>query len=137
MKKFVITLIACFAAVQSMHAATSPLTESLLEYEAITNAIGGDPSFQDIIPVTEFIVDIRRITRQINTLGEVRYEILTRTINDESGSHCHDSIESHAMKSKHARSIKYIATLNIAPNPGIGPNIVTVESIVRAHKNHH
>lgn len=130
MKKFIVALLACFAMVQSVNAATPPLTESLLEYEAITSAIGA-PDFT-VIPVTEFIVDIRRLTRQLDILGEVRYEILTRTPGESSGTECHS-------KHKKDRPIKYIATLNVAPNPGIGPNIVTVESIVLApnHKHHH
>jgi hypothetical protein len=131
MKKFVITLVACFAMVQSSYAATSALTESLLEYEAITSAIGTDPSFENIIPQTEFIIEIKRITKQIDVLGEVRYEILTRALSNEPNWDWHES------NKKHHRPIKYIATLNVAPNPGIGPNIVTVESIVLTPHLHH
>lgn len=129
MKKFITSLIACMAIAQGSYAATTALVESLLEYEAITSAIGGvDPIFQNIIPPTEFIVDIKRLTRQINVLGEVRYGILTRTVGDGSVCECH----------KHP-IVKYIATLNVAPNTGLGPNIVTVLSIVRLHDHddHH
>ena len=126
MKKFIVSLIACITMVQSTYAATSALTESLLEYEAITSAIGTDPTFQNIIPVTEFIIDIKRITKKINVLGKVKYEIVTRASSDGSSKH-----------DKHLRSIKYIATLNVAQNPGIGPNIVTVVSVEQVHGHHH
>lgn len=127
MKKFVFALIACIVMVQSTYAATSALTESLLEYEAITNAIGTDPNFQNVIPSTEFIVDIKRITKEINILGTVKYEIVTRDT-AETAKSCHD---------KHIRRvIRYIATLSVAQNPGVGPNIVTVVSIVRVHTHH-
>lgn len=127
MKKLVISLIACLAIVQG-YAATTALTESLLEYQAITTAIGTDPTFQGIIPPIEFIVDIKRLTKQINSFGEVRYGILTRTVGDGTSCECH----------KHPIT-KYIATLNVAPNPGIGPFVITVISIVRLHDHddHH
>lgn len=127
MKKFVIFLIACVAMIQHTYGATSPLTESLLEYEAITSAIGTDPNFQNIIPTNEFIVDIRRLTKQLNVLGEVKYLILTRIPTDEFDHECHE----------HHHSIIYIATLFVAPNPGIGPNIVTVLSIRPFCGDHH
>jgi hypothetical protein len=124
MKKFVILLIACITMIQSTYAATSPLIESVLEYDAIISAIGA-PNFQNI-PTDEFIIDIKRLTKRINVLGKVKYEILTR--NPNTGNHkCH----------KNHNSIRYIATLNVAPNPGIGPNIVTVVSIVPASSHHH
>lgn len=128
MKKFITSLIACMAIAQGSYAATSALTESLLEYEAITFAIGTDPTFQNIIPPTEFIVDIKRLTRQIDSLGEVRYGIITRTVGDGSTCECHR----HPL-------VKYIATLNVTANPGIGPNVITVVSIVRLHDHddHH
>ncbi len=124
MKKFIICLIACVSMVQSAYAATSALTESLLEYEAITSGIGTNPSFENIIPVTEFIVDIKRITKQINVLGTVKYEILTLPVSDGS------------IKKKQT-PIKYIAILDVSPNPGVGPNIVTLISIVLVQPNKH
>lgn len=127
MKKFVIFLIACSAMIQSTYGATSALTESLLEHEAITSAIGTDPSFQDIISPNEFIVDIKRLTKQLNVIGEVKYVIVTRIPSDGSDQECHD----------HRGPIKYIATLFVAPNPGIGPNIVAVASIRPVSDHHH
>lgn len=124
MKNFVLSLIACFLMVQSGYAATSALTESLLEYEAITNAIG-DPSFT-VIPATEFIIDIKRITKKINVLGEVKYKIVTRTPEEVPASSRHH----------HSRTVKYIAVLNVAANPGIGPNIITVVSIKPVDHHH-
>lgn len=109
MKKLIFSFIACLAFVQPTYAATSGLTESLLEYEAITNAIGA-PDF-DVIPVGEFIIDIKRYKpKQVDTLGTVKYLIETRVIDSKQNK-------------------LYIAILNVAPNPGIGPNIVTVEKI--------
>jgi hypothetical protein len=135
MKKFAIVLVLCLAIIQPMYAATSALVESLLEYEAITSAIGSNPCFQNVIPQIQFIVDIQRITKQVNVLGEVKYKILTRVPNIEPVEAAHK--KSHCKKDKkNPRLITYIATLNVAPNPGIGPNIVTVESIVLAHGHH-
>lgn len=134
MKKLLITLAACLACVQA-HAATSPLVESLLEYQAITNALGGiDPQLA-VIPADEFIIDIRRITHDVAVLGKVKYEIVTRVpshddeamVGEEmlkSGSHSH---------SHHHHTHTYIAKLFVELNPGIGPNIVTVTSIKRVH----
>jgi hypothetical protein len=120
MKKFVVFLIACVVMVQAAYGATSALTESLLEYEAITSAIGTDPNFQNIIPPNEFIIDIKRLTKHLDVLGDVEYKILTRSLSEH-----------------HHHSIKYIATLNVSPNPGIGPNIITVVSIVHHHNHDH
>jgi len=135
MKKLAITLIACLAFVQAQ-AATSALTESLLEYEAITFALGTDPSFENIIPQNEFIVDIRRITKGVNVVGTVRYEIFTRVITaNEQTDLDQDMLETNSHRCKKRRRHRpseihaYIATLDVAPNPGIGPNIVTVVSI--------
>lgn len=130
MKKFIVLLVASVAMIQSTHAATSALTESLLEYEAIISAIGSDPAFENIIASTEFIIDIKRLTRRLDVLGEVRYGIVTRNLSD-ANNQC-PGLRNH--------SIKYIATLNVAQNPGIGPNIVTVLSIVQVtddHQHHH
>lgn len=131
MKKIVIFFIAFVTMIQSTYAATSALTESLLEYEAITSAIGTDPSFQNVISPTEFIIDIKRLTKEIDILGEVRYGILTRTLSDESDQ------DRNRCKHRHSRPIRYIATLLVSPNSGIGPNIVTVLSIVPASDHHH
>jgi hypothetical protein len=136
MKKFALTLIACLAIAQSSYAATSALTESLLEYEAITNAIGTDPNFQNIIPVTEFIIDIKRLTRQVDITGTVKYEIDTRVLtaqnDDNSHKHRRHKHRHHKHKHRHNHNTNtYVAVLNVAPNPGIGPNIVTVVSITQ------
>lgn len=114
MKKFGSFLIACLVVAQTTFAAVSPLEESVLEYEAIANAIG-NPSFT-VIGQNEFIVSIKRITRSINSFGTVRYSILTRSSNTN--------------RCRPAPAARYIATLDIVENPGIGPNIITVTSIV-------
>jgi hypothetical protein len=135
MRKFAFSLLACLAISQSAFAATSALTESLLEYEAITSFIG-DPSF-DVIGPSEFIVDIKRITRDINILGTVEYRIVTR-VSDETGDFEDSSSSSHSHRHgcHHHHHNVYIAVLEITPNPGIGPNIVEVISITQVH-NHH
>ncbi len=127
MKKLALMIFASLALSQSAFAATSALTESLLEFEAITNTIGA-PSF-DVIGPNEFIVDIRRVTRSIDEYGEVRYEIVTRRTDSEA------LIVVSAEKAC-PRDIKYLAILEVAPNPGIGPNIITVLSIERIHHHH-
>lgn len=120
MKKIVLTLIAFLAYAYSTHAATSALTESLLEFEAITDYIGA-PSFTVIGP-NEFIVGINRITRRIDTLGVVKYELCTRELRATTDDGSDDSDNG-------GRENCYEATLFVAPNPGVGPNIVTVTSI--------
>jgi hypothetical protein len=142
MKKLAFSLITCLAFVQSTYAATSALTESLLEYEAITSTIGTNPSFQNIISPFEFIIDIERITHQTDVIGIVKYAIVTRvtseTITDVSKEE--QAIEtrssesgSHGSGHHHHHKNTYIAKLNVSPNPGIGPNIVTVLSITQVH----
>ncbi len=129
MKKLAFSLIACLAFTQSTYAATSALTESLLEYEAITSTIGTNPNFQDIISPNEFIIDIKRITRRIDITGLVKYAIVTRVI-DGAG----DQSSSERRKHRHHHNNTYVATLDVSPNPGIGPNIVTVLSITQRHR---
>jgi len=139
MKKLALSLITCLSMVSFGYAATSALTESLLEYEAITSAIGTNPEFQDVIPVTEFIIDIKRITRKVNILGQVKYEIVTRVLTPTGtvGSVDPEAIEAHSHSHKnHIQSNSYIAILNVTANPGIGPNIVTVVSITPSNSQH-
>lgn len=131
-------MLTCLALVQSGYAATSALTESLLEYEAITSAIGSDPNFQNVIDVTEFIVDIRRLTRQINVLGVVKYEIVTRLSQAFTQFKASDEMVENPGKSDkghHHRTHTYIARLNVQQNPGIGPNIITVLSIQKVRRD--
>jgi hypothetical protein len=140
MKKLAFSLIACLAFVQSTYAATSALTESLLEYEAITSAIGTDPNFENIISPVEFIVDIKRITRKVNITGIVKYRIVTRVICSTAGINASEIQEEYSSgnpKHKHCHDSTniYVATLNVSPNPGIGPNIVTVLSIKKVRSS--
>ena len=143
MKKLALALIACMAMTSFAQAATSALTESLLEYEAITSALGTNPNFENVISPTEFIVDIQRITRSINVLGEVKYEIVTRTPRSLTANATfeEEALENEASSSDSSshhnrqRTHIYIAILNVQANPGIGPNIVTVVSIDPAPHN--
>ncbi len=138
MKKFAISLLACLAMTPFTYAATSALTESILEYEAILTALGTNPSFENVIPSTQFIVDIERVTRELDVLGNVDYDIVTRDVGtsnhpDDCDCGCHDR---HHKKHKNHRDLHagvkgfhYAVVLNVAANPGIGPNIITVVSI--------
>ena len=145
MKKFAIALITCLAFAQSTQAATSALTESILEYEQITNALGTNSSFDNVIPANEFIVDIKRITRETAVTGTVKYEIVTELVSEneaniggyDEANNNHDVFDvisdASTMKNHHHHRTKvYIATLNVSPNAGIGPNIITVVSITPA-----
>jgi hypothetical protein len=119
MKNIVIFLVTCLAFVQSTtYAATSALTESLLEYEAIVSGIGTDPTFQGIISNNEFIVDMVRKTRRLDVTGTVKYFIETCTINNQN---------------RCRKTRLYLATLSVQPNPGIGPNIVTLVDLQRVN----
>jgi hypothetical protein len=123
MKKLALVIIASLAYLQTAQAATTALVESLLEYNAITAYIGA-PGFTTIGPA-EFIIGIDRITRSVDVVpGIARYRICTRIVTagmDEDGLETEGRVYH-----------EYIATLSITPNPGIGPNIVTVLSIVAA-----
>jgi hypothetical protein len=118
MKKLIFSLIASLAISQSAFAATSALTESLLEFEAITTFIGTDNDF----PQTQFIVEIKRLTKQIDNLGTIKYGIIAKSFDSANPD---DSHRYHTHK--------YIATLDVSANPGIGPNIIEVVSVVPFH----
>lgn len=129
MKTLALSLVVSLAFVQPIQAATSALIESLREYEAITTAIGTDPKFQDVIPQNEFIVDIERATRQVDSLGKVYYRIITR-----SPAVHENVIEKYKWgKDGHDHTHTYIAKLLVIPNPEIGRNIITVEKIKQIH----
>lgn len=116
MKNLAIIFVA-FLACSQTNAATSALTNSLLEYEAITNFIGA-PNFNTIGP-NEFIVDIKRLTRRVDILGTVEYEICTQEVRANAKDNNNDGAFHN-----------YLATLLVEPNPAIGPRQVTVISIV-------
>ncbi len=118
MKKFILTFLACVAFAQ-IQAATSPLVESLLEYNAIINAIG-NPN-QTFMPQTEFIIKIDRLTKDVDVLGKVKYKIITQATFEDECSHIH-----------HKKNT-YVAELLVENNPGIGPNIITVIKIKQLH----
>lgn len=118
MNKFIMTFIACMTFSQ-IQAATSPLVESLLEYDAIIHEIG-NPN-QTVIPQTEFITDIDRITHKVDVLGKVKYKIVTRVSYETHCSEIHQSTNT------------YVAELLVEGNPGIGPNIITVIKIKQLH----
>lgn len=142
MKKFTICLIACLAFVQSTYAATSALVNSLIEYTAIIDAIGS-PSFE-VIPSTEFIVTIKRTTKQVDVFGKVKYKIVTRNVPAADVSVCAEqetsgdlASASNKCKGKSHKTHTYTATLRVSPNPAIGPNIVAVEKIKKVSSHTH
>lgn len=114
MKRLAFVLIASFACVQSSYAATSALTQSLREYDAIIDALGSNPKFEDVIPAAQFIVDIKRITPELDITGTVLYQIKAQ-VPDECGC------------------FTYIAKLHVKPNKGIGPFITKVVSITEVN----
>jgi hypothetical protein len=121
MKKFMLTLVASFALVQSAQAITSNLNESINFINAITDS----PLIQTVIPQSEFIVDIKRKSTDL-AASEAIYEIKTiaAVVEDAlsgSGSHHHHH--------QHTSTNKYIVKVLVTPNPQIGPEILTVESI--------
>ncbi len=137
MKKIIVSFIASLACLQSAHAlpaAPSNLNESIREYQAILNA---DMLIDEVIPQSEFIFDIRRITRNIEA-SVVFYIIKTRVFpgiedieNTIELQKCAVSQECNGRKSHshHHRVHRYSVKLLITPNPEIGPPIITVERI--------
>lgn len=131
MKKIFFSLIASLVLSQTAFAATSPLIESVLEYEAIVDYIGAD--VDSVFSASEFIVDIKRLTNRIDCLGEVKYRIVTR---DTQTSDDSDSCR-RSERSDNDRLRFYIAILEITANQCIGPNTIEVISIEPVHHNNH
>ncbi len=120
MKKLAFSLIASLAIFQSGFAAVTALSESLNEYDAVVSAIGTSSEFSS----TEFVVDIKRVTEEVNILGTVRYRIVTRDIADLNAAEC--GCEHHHRRD---RTHQYLAVLDVAANTIPGSNIITVISI--------
>src|SRR3954465_1385903 len=133
MKKLIFSCITCFATVSSLQAATSGLAESLLEYEAITTALGTNPLFENVIDPTEFIIDIKRITKEVDVTGRVRYKIVTALPGFQLDS-SRSSSSHHHHHHHHQDRHTYIVTLQVTPNAGIGPNQITVLEIRETHR---
>lgn len=144
MKKLTFAFIACLALFQSATDAAIPaLNASLLEYEAITFAIGNNPDFQTIIDPNEFIVDIRKMRTKVDA-ETITYRITTRTRDDElvhiasaelraendaeNHSNKYDRCKHHHHKHHHKyHPINlYIAELKVSVNPDSESNVVEV-----------
>lgn len=142
MKKFLFSLIACFAWMQSGHAITSTLNQSINIYEAILSAV----STGDVISQNEFIIDVERKTRGIDLGNSILYQITTVLPDLESSSAVAkfdppgsdedfnaDEYTAHHHRHRHRhhnrKTIKYAAVISVTPNPAIGPPVVTVISI--------
>ncbi len=127
MKKIVFSLIASFAFIQGAQALVgipSNLGESLLEY----NAIISSPLLQATIPQDEFIIDIKRKTRNL-TASTSFYEVVTRVQRGfqeavETGCGWH-----HNRRGNRNQTNTYRVQLVLTSNPQIGPPIITVVSV--------
>lgn len=113
MKKFAFVFFLLLASLQANYAtaAITSFSESVLEIDAILEATQ-DPEFSSLFKTSDFITSIVRVTRDLDTIGEIKYNLRTR------------NIRTHRIKD-------YRVVLDISPNPGIGPKIITVESIRR------
>jgi len=121
MTKIIFSLLACLIYVQTSFAAVSPLVESGLEYLAVIKAFT-DPG--NSIPTGEFIIDIKRKTKAVNTTGIVKYFVVTRLPSSGKADHkCHSN-------PKKNRCRVYIVKLLVTPNSAIGPNTIFAQSIV-------
>jgi len=120
MKKTLFSLIACLVFSQASFAAESPLVESGNEIVAIVDAFTG---VDTTIPAGQFIVDIRRKTKAVFTTGKVNYIVVTRLPTGTTNDHC-------GRNAKKIRCQTYLVTLDVEANPAIGPNVITVTSIV-------
>lgn len=131
MKKLTFCLLACLACFQSSSAlelgeelenqlllrqqvgATSALTESLFEMEAILEAVGSE-QFPNVVGQNEFVVSLFRETQKLDVTGKVNYILETCTIGNRDNC---------------KRVRKYLVIIRVKPNPGIGPRIIKVLSI--------
>ena len=114
MKKLLLTIAASLSIVGSAQAALSNLYQSAAYFTAIISS----SQFGTVIPPNQFVTEIKRKTSNIDA-AEAVYEIKTRDAETIQGSHSH-----------HPHTHKYYAHITVTPNPGIGPDILTVTSIV-------
>jgi hypothetical protein len=130
MKKIIVALVASFAFIQSVQAIPSNLGQSVTEYSTI---IGSDLIFE-VIPAGEFIIDIKRITKELVDSGEVIYEIKTLVPSASEGSTV-GSLNDIEMKHCHRRhnnvvnENRYRVVLLLTPTSVIGPPTPSVVSI--------
>ncbi|MFI0435525.1 MAG: hypothetical protein ACH350_07365 [Parachlamydiaceae bacterium] len=112
MKKLAFCLLACFACLQFNHAsaAVAPFGESVLLMEAVLNATV-DPEFSGLFSTTDVVVRLDRLTKEVNKYGRSKYILETVTPNAHNFPH---------------RANLYLVTVDVQPNPAIGPNIITV-----------
>lgn len=137
MKKVILTLITCFSVFQSIPAfalVPTNLDESLAEYDAIISSslVSGGT----VIPSTEFIVDIKRLTRSIDLVaGNVYYKIVTRLpeLDFDYSADVEARRLGHCRRREDRNTNSYIATLTITLVDDV-PTI-TVTSLVPASSN--
>lgn len=140
MKKFIIALVAGFAFIHSAQAIPSNLGQSLIEYEAIVSS----PLVTEVIPQSEFIIDIERITKSL-TATTLIYQITTlvqKPAHAESHSGVEVELEDEAdydSSRSHRRNShnKYKVKIKVTPNPQIGPPILTVVSVTPISSHSH
>jgi hypothetical protein len=133
MKTILYSILGCMAMAQVSYAALPALQESIAEYNAITTALSSNPNFNTVISSSEAIIDIKRLTRQVNVTGTIRYKIVTRSVSGDSST----SVETCNRCHRNHNSNVYIAVLVITPNDSLGPFVITVQSITQVSNNFH
>ncbi len=136
MKTMIYSLLGCLTFAQVSYAALPALSESLAEYQVIISGIGTDPSFNNVIPPSEVITDIKRLTHELNVTGTVRYKIVTRSVSSSASANIEECSSCGGGSSNHHSHV-YIAVLSISPNPGIGPFIITFQSLTQVSRHSH
>ena len=125
MKKTFLTLLSCFACLQSSYTfgAIAPFGESILIMDAILSATA-DEQFRDLFSPTDFALRLDRKTKKVNEYGLAEYIFETCTPN--TNNNC-------------VKSNLYMVVVDVAKNPDIGGNIITVVDIkpIKAHHRHH
>lgn len=122
MRKQIFALIFCLSFIHSRgEAAIAPLYESVREYEVITNSIGTNQEFQNVIHPSEVIVEITRTTQEINNYGEIDYLIVTRIPSTDENSFNQEPSKPSTRR--------YAAKILVAPPAGIGRHLITLKSI--------
>lgn len=128
MKKYIVALLASFACMQSVQAIPSNLGQSLLEYAAIENS----SLLQDVIPQSEFIVDIQRKTRDISA-SEAIYFIKTLASEVEAPV----AVDKKCHRRDGRNYNLYRVHITLTPNPELGPPVITVDSITQVQHRYH
>lgn len=125
MRKFALALIASFGFIQAAQAIPSPLTQSIFYYDAIFSS----PLFLETVTQNEFVVDVKRKTRDLNAETAI-YEVRTRSgSTDDNIIVDAEDYDTHCFPwGRHGENL-YIVEIAVTPNPQIGPPILTVVDV--------